>query len=185
MFPNHNKYKRPPGLEVGARVRTDINKASKGITEHVVVRCVRERNTSSGWVVEVDPPVEPHNRVCSSWFKVVTAVSSPGAILPTDSAARKTIPLATGCLDYFPRTLAAIAALSFKANEKHNPGEPLHWAREKSSDHRDCLLRHFLDAGPDSSGVDKDGTLHAVEAAWRACAVAELALEKKAKAGKP
>src|ERR1017187_2483933 len=65
--------------------------------------------------------------------------------LPTVSAARKKIPLATGCIDYFPDALAAVAELSYIGNDKHNPGEPLHWARGKSNDHPDCLMRHFVD----------------------------------------
>jgi hypothetical protein len=31
-------------------------------------------------------------------------------------------------LDYFPDALAAVAQISYQGNQKHNPGEPLHWA---------------------------------------------------------
>jgi hypothetical protein len=93
--------------------------------------------------------------------------------LPTDSAARKKVPLATGCLDYFPRALAAVAEVSFIGNEKHNPGEPLHWSRGKSNDHPDCLMRHFMDRGK------MDGKVrHSAEVAWRALAILELELEE-------
>ncbi len=96
--------------------------------------------------------------------------------LPSDSAARKNVPLARGCLDYFPDALAAVAELSRKGNDKHNPGQPLHWSREKSSDHADCIARHLLDRGT----VDpEDGILHDVKVAWRALAMAQLALEKR------
>lgn len=96
-------------------------------------------------------------------------------MLPADSKARKNLPLARGCLDYFPDALAAVAALSQAGNDKHNPGEPLHWSREKSSDHADCIARHLLERGT----VDaEDGILHDVKVAWRALAMAQIALEK-------
>ena len=98
--------------------------------------------------------------------------------LPTDSKARKDLPLARGCLDYFPDAIVAVAALSQAGNDKHNgPGAPLHWSREKSSDHADCIMRHLVDRGK----VDEeDGILHDVKVAWRALAMAQLALEKRA-----
>lgn len=95
--------------------------------------------------------------------------------LPTDSAARKTIPIATGVLDYFPAALAAIAELSRIGNDKHNPGEPLHWARGKSSDHADCIMRHLAERGT----VDTDGLSHSVKVAWRALALLQEELEAK------
>lgn len=98
-------------------------------------------------------------------------------MLPTDSKTRKNIPMARGCLDYFPDALAAVAQLSQAGNEKHNPGQPMHWSREKSSDHADCIMRHLADRGK----IDlEDGILHDVKVAWRALAMLQLALEKNA-----
>lgn len=98
--------------------------------------------------------------------------------LPTDSKARKNLPLARGVLDYFPDALAAVAALSQAGNDKHNPGQELHWSREKSSDHADCIVRHLLERGT----VDpEDGILHDVKVAWRALAMCQLALERSRK----
>ena len=95
-------------------------------------------------------------------------------MLPNDSKARKDIPLARGCMDYFPDALAAVAELSRAGNDKHNPGQPLHWSREKSSDHADCILRHLIDRGT----VDaEDGHLHDAKVAWRALAMLQLAVE--------
>jgi hypothetical protein len=65
--------------------------------------------------------------------------------LPTDSAARKEIPLFSGCVAYFPAALAGVAAHSKFGNDKHNPGEELHHARGKSGDHADCVARHLVD----------------------------------------
>jgi hypothetical protein len=66
--------------------------------------------------------------------------------LPTDSAERKKWPMYTGLLKYFPDALAALAHHSWESNEKHNPGEPVHWSKGKSDDHRDCIVRHLTDA---------------------------------------
>lgn len=69
----------------------------------------------------------------------------PASPLPTDSAVRKTIPLWTGVMQYAPAAMAAMASCSYRGNQKHNPGEPLHHARGKSSDHQDCIARHMVD----------------------------------------
>lgn len=114
-----------------------------------------------------------------STFKEVRATSG----LPTDSQARKEVPIATGFLAYFPRTVAAIARLSWLANEKHNPGEPVHWSREKSDDHADCAMRHFMQRGTMDT-LEGEEVLHIVESAWRLLALAELELEERA-AAKP
>ncbi|MEM8737242.1 MAG: dATP/dGTP diphosphohydrolase domain-containing protein [Planctomycetota bacterium] len=94
--------------------------------------------------------------------------------LPTDKKARKERPLARGLLDYFPKALAAVAHVSFVGNQQHNPGEPMHWARDKSPDHADCILRHLIDRG----SFDDDGLPHSAKVAWRALAMLELELEQ-------
>jgi hypothetical protein len=65
--------------------------------------------------------------------------------LPTDSNDRKNVPLFSGVLKYAPAALAGVARISKAGNDKHNPGEPLHHARGKSTDHADCVLRHTVD----------------------------------------
>lgn len=80
---------------------------------------------------------------------------------------------------YFPNALLAVAAHSKKANDKHNPGEPLHWSKEKSSDHADCIGRHLLDIGPNWDAIDPEfGSLHATALAWRALALLETVLTR-------
>lgn len=98
----------------------------------------------------------------------------PRDVLPSDALERKTFPIASGVLDYFPDAIAAIAHLSWKGNDQHNPGEPLHWAREKSPDHADTLMRHFMERGK----VDIDGERHSTKMAWRALALLQLELEQ-------
>lgn len=95
--------------------------------------------------------------------------------LPTDSAVRKNLPMATGVLDYFPAALAAVAELSKVGNDKHNPGQDLHWSRGKSMDHADTIMRHLAERGT----IDTDGLLHDVKVAWRALAMLQEELEKR------
>lgn len=100
--------------------------------------------------------------------------------LPTGSAARKAVPLWSGVFMYFPDALAAVAELSRAGNDKHNPGQPLHWSRGKSNDHADCVARHLIDIGPEWTDVDEeDNILHAIKLAWRALAVAQIAIERR------
>lgn len=94
-------------------------------------------------------------------------------ILPADATERKKVPLGTGVLDYFPAALAEIAKVSYAGNQQHNPGEPLHWARGKSTDQADTMLRHFLERGT----LDSDGIRHSAKMCWRALAILQLELE--------
>lgn len=94
--------------------------------------------------------------------------------LTKDKQARKERPIARGVLDYFPLAMAEIAHVSFVANQQHNPGEPMHWAKEKSKDHADCLVRHLIERGT----IDDDKLRHTAKAAWRALALLETELEE-------
>ncbi len=96
-------------------------------------------------------------------------------ILPNDPKDRKAIPIATGFIDYFPDAIAAVAQVSQVCNEQHNPGEPLHWAREKSTDEADALMRHFLERGD----IDGDGLRHSAKLAWRALALLQKEIENE------
>lgn len=93
--------------------------------------------------------------------------------LPTDHKARKAVPIYSGVLKYFPDAIAEVARCSQVGNDQHNPGQPLHWAREKSGDHHDCVVRHLMEAGT----VDSDGVRHAAKAAWRCLALLQLEIE--------
>lgn len=89
--------------------------------------------------------------------------------LPTEAATRKAIPIYSGFVKYFPDAIAAVAELSRIANEQHNPGEELHWAKEKSSDEGDALMRHQTEHGAGRLR-DLEGVLHATKVAWRGMA---------------
>lgn len=92
-----------------------------------------------------------------------------------DHARRKGQPLARGVLYYAPDALAYVAEVSVTGNDQHNPGQPLHWAKDKSTDHGDCILRHQVDFDE----LDKDGKLHAGKVAWRALMQLQTLLESR------
>jgi hypothetical protein len=122
-------------------------------------------------------------------FGNVPAVASVGATevreRHDESAMRKRQPLARGCMRYFPDALLAVSELSMFGNEKHNPGEYLHWSRGKSNDHADCAARHLLEPfGVDASYGPGKHVLHSVAAAWRALANAQIEIEELRKQGK-
>jgi hypothetical protein len=86
---------------------------------------------------------------------------------------RKLRPICRGVLDYFPDAVAEVAHCSWVGNEQHNPGQELHWAKEKSTDHADCIIRHLMDRGT----RDSDGVRHAAKVAWRALALLQTEIE--------
>lgn len=90
------------------------------------------------------------------------------------SAGRKECPTYEGFVRYFPAAMALVAKLSKFGNDKHNPGEPMHHARGKSTDHGNCIIRHQAGVGyRDEMGLD-----HAVAVAWRAMAQLQEIAEK-------
>lgn len=110
----------------------------------------------------------------------VTAPAPRARLLEDTSAARKRFPVTTGFMDYFPDAVAAVAEISFLGNLKHNPGEPLHWARGKSMDHADCIGRHLVERGGyeiiEIAGV-KYKMRHTAAMAWRSMALLQEELE--------
>ena len=97
--------------------------------------------------------------------------------LPDDAKSRKTFPIASGFMDYFPDAIVAVSKISYQGNEQHNPGQPIHWARSKSSDEADTMLRHFLQRGT----LDVDGARHTAKMCWRALALLQKEIEESKK----
>jgi len=87
---------------------------------------------------------------------------------------RKTAPIYSGVLKYFPDAIKEVARCSYKGNIQHNPNKKLHWDRSKSGDELDALTRHLLQAGT----IDTDGVRHSVKVAWRALANLQKELEQ-------
>ncbi len=123
-------------------------------------------------------------RIFLVWEGIFTPLSEPtksesdskASRLPVDAADRKKTPLWSGLVQYFPDALVAVAQLSQKGNDQHNGvGSKLHWAKEKSSDHEDTLLRHLFDSGT----VDTDGIRHSAKVAWRGLALLQTEIEKE------
>ena len=109
------------------------------------------------------------------------AASDPRRILTSlldgmTSAQRKEYPITTGCLDYFRDALLLVSHVSYQGNLKHNPGEPLHWARGKSADEEDAMGRHLLGRYDMDTEI---GLEEAAQLAWRALAFLQKLAEKK------
>ena len=96
---------------------------------------------------------------------------------PTEDKARKKLALWAYITQYFPKALMAELGVAVAGNEQHNPGEPLHWAREKSKDQMNTAFRHMWDH---ACGVtkDTDGQYHLAKAIWRLKAELELTIER-------
>lgn len=90
---------------------------------------------------------------------------------------RKSIPVYSGCISYFPDALKEIAKCSYEGQKQHNPDKPLGWDRSKSGDELDAMMRHLMDY---ASGVEFDecGTRHIVKCGWRMLAYIQKEVEK-------
>lgn len=109
-----------------------------------------------------------------SYVTYTGQVSGPG--LPTEDAARKELKLWDFQFGYFPDAWLAVVRVAVAGNKQHNPGEPLHWAREKSTDQLNTAFRHQWDYG---RGIkkDTDGQYHLAKAIWRLSAQLQLDIE--------
>jgi hypothetical protein len=96
----------------------------------------------------------------------------------TNAEERKQTPIYSGVIRYFPYAIEQVASVSWAGNEQHNPGEPLHWAREKSTDQMDAAIRHIVDYSKGCK-YDTDGQAHLGKAIWRL--LAQLQLDEEAR----
>jgi hypothetical protein len=138
------------------------------------LRQIKPTTPSGPWEEEV-PGVIAKKTETQPW----TSESKAGEWLQgLTSAERKEVAVARGFFAYFPDAIALIARHSVRSNEKHNPGQPVHWSREKSSDHEDCIGRHSLAVAVDPDSLD--GTEpHMICRAWRAMAALQEWAEKQ------
>jgi hypothetical protein len=81
-----------------------------------------------------------------------------------------------GLFARFGEALSAVAEVSRVGNEQHHPGGPLYWEKDKSADHEDCLLRHYVDHKR-GRPADTDGSLHLAKSVWRSLASVQTSYE--------
>ena len=88
------------------------------------------------------------------------------ATLPSDAQKRKSIPVYTGFIKYFPDAIVEISKVSLKGGIQHGQTpETLHWDRSKSGDELDAMMRHL---------IDEDWA----QVAWRALANLQKQIER-------
>jgi hypothetical protein len=109
--------------------------------------------------------------------------------LGTDAKARKALPIMR-VLGYFTAALAGLTRHAVRGNAAHNPGESLHWARGKSMDHGECVIRHSFDLAdimawlernpehPDRAAVIEMASHEHDARVWRALADSQEFYEK-------
>ena len=109
---------------------------------------------------------------------------SKNPLLPTDPVERKKYPIVTGVLDYFPSALLEVSKVSFLGNQQHNPGQPLHHARGKSTDQLDAMGRHLLERSESTDNNktsvlarDEKGQYILAQSIWRLLAEFQIGLE--------
>lgn len=90
---------------------------------------------------------------------------------------RKTYPGYAGLIGYFRDALFRVSHVSWIGNQQHNPGQPLHWARGKSTDELDCIFRHLSEVDLTDRSDVAEAALAAV--VWRALAALQKYLEWK------
>lgn len=139
-------------------------------------------------VLGADPAQQLHNRyaiygnfacseLCATALVQRSKVREQGIVsLPTADAERKAIPILTYLTEYFPDATLAEVGVAVAGNDQHNPGMPLHWAREKSKDQLNTAFRHLWDHKM-GTPKDTDGQWHLAKAIWRLKAELQLAIE--------
>ena len=90
--------------------------------------------------------------------------------LPVDPKERKRVPLSQ-VFSYFESALIGLAQVIEAGKVQH---QTIGWARDKSTDHPDALLRHLIDR----DSVDVDGIPHVDKVLWRAAALSQEWHEK-------
>ena len=95
-------------------------------------------------------------------------ISDKKTLIPEDDEERAKYPIGTYTTEYCPNAIVALARHSFEANEKHNPGEEIHWAKEKSVGSINRVFRHLFEfAWHHARGERRKAKYHITAAAWR------------------
>ena len=89
----------------------------------------------------------PANAPAPANKEVAARPVPPHPLSRANAAERKLMPILSGAIAYFPDALGWVSFVSLVGNTVHNPGQPMHWAQEKSKDHKDCCARHLAGLG--------------------------------------
>ncbi len=123
---------------------------------------------------DADELYEASQRVNALFAKA--AAKPPSEVIPQGDRERKLAPMYRGLLGYFPAALFRVAEHSMVSDRKHNPNTPEneapHWARQQSSDHADCIVRHLAE-------MHTNPDYHLKAIAWRALALLQEHEERK------
>ena len=123
----------------------------------------------------------PFDQILESYFKATEEMNDKKSKMSEEQAEyrakkRKGMPVYSGFLSYFPNAVKYVSTVSLEGNRQHHPDKPLFWDKDKSSDHKDALVRHLIDHSVNP--IDEDGILHLGRCAWRAMAALEIYLEE-------
>ncbi len=125
-------------------------------------------------VIALDHEGDPITKNSGTWFH--RTLNDVAELVEGDN--RKDYPIYSGVLKYFPDALWEVSKVSKSGNEQHNPGEPLNWNRNKSTDQLDASVRHLTDH---AKGIikDEDGVYSLARSIWRQCAELQLLIESE------
>lgn len=102
-----------------------------------------DQKAAEYWWNDDDTMTDKGLNILKEWAGEATEEKT--APLPTDAAERKTYPIYSGFINYFPNAIAAVSHLSYKGSKQHHPDKPVHWDMSKSGDELDALMRHMID----------------------------------------
>jgi hypothetical protein len=102
-------------------------------------------------------------------------ISKQKELFPRSSEERKQYPIAEGVMEYFPLTIIALSKVSYLGSQKHNPGQPTHLDRSKSTDDASAMFRHYFERGTKDPEDDQP---NCVKMAWRSMLICEKELEE-------
>lgn len=151
----------------------------------VIKRQATKKAAAEGYAAKIDGSFKRFDDEIASYFKPdpdakitvttgdVSISDTKKSTKPADYEARKQRPLCTGLLDYFPDALMEVAYCSYVCNEQHNPGEKLHWAKDKSIGEGNEIMRHLKDRGK----IDSDKVRHSAKLAWRSLELLQREIE--------
>ena len=109
--------------------------------------------------------------VSDARMRAILQNGNEGTHYTNEANERKSMPVYSGVLKYFPNAIKYVSFVSKVGNDQHHPDKPLHWDMDKSTDEPDALVRHLIDHS--INPIDDDDVLHLGKVAWRSLAMLE------------